>query len=102
MARKPSDMAGSPTLADVPVDRSTSKELQRVAKKLDDLMTERRRLILKAQMEGASLREIANLLGVNHVTVKNILDKLEADNLAVLSVEEHRKRTGIGDDDTRF
>lgn len=92
-------MAGSPTLADVPLDRSTSKELQRVAKKMDDLVTERDRLILKAKLEGASLRDIGNLLGVNHVTVKNILERL--DNGVVMSAEEH-SRTGIGDDDTRF
>ena len=95
-------MAGSPTLADVPLDRSTSKELQRVAKKMDDLVTERDRLILKAKLEGASLRDIGNLLGVNHVTVKNILERLDADNGVVMSAEEHRKRTGIGEDDTRF
>lgn len=95
-------MAESPTLTEVPLERSTTKELQRLAKKLDELVTERDRLILKAKLEGASLRDIGNLLGVNHVTVKNILDRIEADNMTVLSVEEHRRRTGIGDDDTRF
>lgn len=74
-------MAGSPTLADVPLDRSTTKELQRLAKRMGELMTERDRLILKARLEGASLRDIGNLLGVNHVTVKNILNKIEDDNL---------------------
>ena len=65
-------------------------------------MTERDRLILKARLEGASLRDIGNLLGVNHVTVKNILNKIEDDNLIVMSTEEHKRRTGIGEDDTRF
>jgi DNA-directed RNA polymerase specialized sigma24 family protein len=81
-------MAVSPTLADVPLDRSTTKELQRVAKRMGELMTERDRLILKARLEGASLRDIGNLLGVNHVTVKNILNKIEDDNLIVMSTEE--------------
>lgn len=94
--------APSPTLTDVPLDRSASKELQRLGKKLDELMTERQRLILKAQLEGASLREIGNLLGVSHVTVKNILDKIEADNLSILTTEEHRRRTGIDEGNTRF
>ena len=86
----------------MPLERSTTKELQRLAKKLDELVTERDRLILKAKLEGASLRDIGNLLGVNHVTVKNILDRIEADNMTVLSIEEHNRRTGIGYDDTRF
>ena len=90
------------TVQAVPLERSTSKDLQRIANRLETNRNERDALILKAYGEGASLREIGNLLGVNHVTVKNILERIEADNMTVMSVEEHRRRTGIGDDDTRF
>ena len=56
-------------------DQSTLEELRRVAKKIAALMAERHRLILKAHAEGASLREIGNAIGVNHVTVKNIIER---------------------------
>lgn len=51
------------------------KELLRVAGRLSNATTERDALIVKAYREGASLREIANLLGINHVTVRNIIKK---------------------------
>lgn len=51
------------------------KELRRVAAKLSNATEERDELILRAYREGASLREIATLLNVNHVTVRNILIK---------------------------
>jgi len=70
-----------PTIITVPIDRAISKELQRVAKKLEALLAERNDLIIKATEDGASLREIGNLLGVNHVTVRNILQKIDQDNL---------------------
>lgn len=79
-------MAASPTLTDVPLERSTSKDLQRIANRLETNRNERDALILKAYGEGASLREIANLLGINHVTVRNIIIK----------------RTGGTPDDTRI
>jgi DNA-directed RNA polymerase specialized sigma24 family protein len=50
-------------------------ELQRIAKKIAALKAERNRLILKAHTEGASLREIGTALGINHVTVKNIIER---------------------------
>lgn len=51
------------------------KELQRVASRLSNATNERDALIVKAYRDGASLREIAQLLGVNHVTVRNIIIK---------------------------
>jgi DNA-directed RNA polymerase specialized sigma24 family protein len=51
------------------------RQLRNVAKKIDALKAERHRLILEAHAEGASLREIGAALGVNHVTVKNIIER---------------------------
>ena len=67
--------ATSPTILDVPVDRATSKEIKRLVGKIEKLLDERDVLIRRARDEGASLREIAELLHVNHVTVKNLLEK---------------------------
>ena len=63
------------TILDVPVDRATSKEIKRLVGKIEKLLDERDVLIRRARDEGASLREIAELLHVNHVTVKNLLEK---------------------------
>lgn len=71
--------ATSPTILDVPVDRATSKEIKRLVGKIEKLLDERDVLIRRARDEGASLREIAELLHVNHVTVKNLLEKPPAD-----------------------
>lgn len=62
-----------PTIPGVPVDRATSKEIKRLVGKIEKLLDERDALIRRARDEGASLREIAELLHVNHVTVKNLL-----------------------------
>ena len=68
-------MSASPTIPDVALSQDLHKELRRVASKLSNATDERDELILKAYREGASLREIANLLGINHVTVRNIIIK---------------------------
>lgn len=49
--------------------------LQRAAKNLAAASAERDKLVISAYQEGASLREIADLLGVNHVTVRNIIQR---------------------------
>lgn len=65
---------------DAQFDEGTARddyaELRRIVKKIGLLHAERERLILKAHQEGASLREIAEILEVNHVTVRNALQKL--------------------------
>ena len=68
--------APSSTIEDVPAEPMTNAELRRIVKKIGLLHAERERLILKAHQEGASLREIAEILEVNHVTVRNALQKL--------------------------
>lgn len=90
----------SSTLSPVAIDRSTTKELERLAKKLANLMNERDRLILKATYEGASLREVGGALGMSHVTVKNILAKLPPTNLNVMTREENEKLRRPGPDDS--
>lgn len=70
----------TPTLPDVGMTPEQRKELQRVANRLSTATTERDALIVKAYRDGASLREIANLLGVNHVTVRNIIIKQTGKN----------------------
>lgn len=67
--------AAAPTLPDVGMTAEQRKELQRVANRLSSATSERDALIVKAYRDGASLREIATLLGVNHVTVRNIIIK---------------------------
>ena len=56
--------APSSTIEDVPAEPMTNAELRRIVKKIGLLHAERERLILKAHQEGASLREIAEILGV--------------------------------------
>jgi hypothetical protein len=68
--------APSSTIEEVPAEPMTNAELRRIVKKIGLLHAERERLILKAHQEGASLREIAEILEVNHVTVRNALQKL--------------------------
>jgi DNA-directed RNA polymerase specialized sigma24 family protein len=63
------------TLAAGPPTGDELRQLQRVARKIAGLKAERNRLILEAHAEGASLREIGAALGVNHVTVKNIIER---------------------------
>lgn len=69
-------IAPSSTIEDVPAEPMTNAELRRIVKKIGLLKIEQERLILKAHQEGASLREIAEILEVNHVTVRNALQKL--------------------------
>lgn len=64
-----------PTLPEVAIGQDLIRELRRVAAKLDKTTDERDELILRAYENGASLREIATNLGVNHVTVRNIIIK---------------------------
>lgn len=65
----------TPTLADMGMTPEQRKELQRVASQLFTTTNKRDVLIVEAYRDGASLREIAHLLGVNHVTVRNIIIK---------------------------
>ena len=88
----------SPTLDSVPASNATSRDLRRIAKKLKETLAERDNLIIQATKEGASLRDIGAELGVNHVTVRNLLNKIERGDAS----EQHRERTGIDEDATRF
>lgn len=93
------------TIGDVPASSSTSRDLRRIAKKLREVLAERDALIAKAKDEGASLRDIGADLGVNHVTVRNLLAKIDHDNMIVMTHQEHLehgRRTGIDEDTTRF
>lgn len=63
------------TVRSVPIDPATKKALARIAKKKHELEIEEDDLIRKARAEGASLREIGDVLHINHVTVKNKLER---------------------------
>lgn len=88
----------SPTLDSVPASNATSRDLRRIAKKLKETLAERDNLIIQATREGASLRDIGADLGVNHVTVRNLLTKIQQGDAS----EQHRERTGIDEGTTRF
>lgn len=52
-----------------------ARRLRSAARKQRDSTTERNRLIVEASSAGASLREIAAEVGLDHTGVKKIIDK---------------------------
>ena len=65
------------TIDAVPIAPDNLRDLQRAAKKLDAATSERNAALLKAHEDGASLREIAAVLEMNHVTVSNLIAKVK-------------------------
>lgn len=71
--------AAVPTLSVVPLDPVTARALRSVARRLEVDTARRDELIVRAKAEGASLRDIAAVVGINYVTVRNILKRIEAE-----------------------
>lgn len=54
------------------------RRLVAASKRTSEAIAARDRLILEAHEAGGSLREISQLVGVSHVTVKSIIDRSRA------------------------
>lgn len=63
----------APTLPDVALDPETRRKLSRVSQTAVRSTKERDELIAKAYREGASMREIARIVGMTHPGVRSIL-----------------------------
>ena len=67
------------TVSPMPIDPDLAKRLRQAAAKQDEWLDERDRLIVEALDAGASLREVARLVGLSGPGVMKIRDRL-ADN----------------------
>ena len=63
----------APTLPDVALDPETRRKLVRTSQTAVRSTKERDELIAQAYREGASMREIARLVGMTHPGVRSIL-----------------------------
>lgn len=68
-------MRPAPTVIPVPLDPAMERKLRRVAKDLRDNTELRNWLILTAYEEGASYRDIAVAVGLDHTGVRKIIIK---------------------------
>lgn len=79
----------SPTLADVALDDRLARELRNAGKKADQWRDRRDELIRQAHADGASLREIADAVGMSNPgvlrVVRRALPHLEAHHITPLS-----------------
>lgn len=64
-----------PNLGDMPIDPALAKRVRAVAQAAERKRQERDELIVAAHADGASLREIAELVGLSHVGVMKIVKK---------------------------
>lgn len=64
------------TVSPMPVDPELAKRLKAASSKLSDWQRERDRLIVEALEAGASLREVAALVGLSGPGVMKIRDRL--------------------------
>lgn len=64
-----------PNLGDMPIDPALAKRVRSVAQAAEKKRQERDQLILDAHEAGASLREIADLVGLSHVGVMKIVNR---------------------------
>lgn len=72
----------------VPIDQALAKRVRSVAQAAEKKREQRDQLIVEAHQAGASLREIAALVGLSHVGVMKIVAKgegLEASHIVPLS-----------------
>lgn len=67
------------TFATVALDQDLAKRITRASERLQRDREERERLILFAYAQGASLRDIGEAAGMNHVGVKKLVERIEAD-----------------------
>lgn len=58
-----------------PVEAERRQRLEKIARRADDITRQRDREIALAFLSGASLREIADAVGLSHTGVKKIIDR---------------------------
>ena len=75
--------APTPTLAGVPLDKDIARQLERATAKVESAAHDRDRLILLAYASGASLRDIAVVVGLTHVGVKKLIERVQPDYVIV-------------------
>ena len=68
-------MSAPANLVSVPMSADTARQLATAGKKADDWRTRRDQLIVKAHQEGASLREIARVVGMSNPGVLRVIRK---------------------------
>lgn len=69
------------TMALVPIDPDTARELHRAARQMDSFRARRDRLIVEAiEQQGAGIREVARLVGLTHPAVLKILRRRRGTN----------------------
>lgn len=81
-------MTAAATVSVVPIDQALAKRVRSVAQAAEKKREERDQLIVEAHQAGASLREIAALVGLSHVGVMKIVAKnegLEVSHIVPLS-----------------
>lgn len=61
------------TVAAMPLDENTARELSRAAKQAATWTERRNALIRQAVADGGGVREVARAVGLNHATVLNII-----------------------------
>lgn len=68
-------MAATATLPGVALDPGMARRLARAVERDTQARRERDELIVRAHIAGATLREIAEVVGLTHVGVKKIIDR---------------------------
>lgn len=66
------------TLGLVPLDPASARTLQRLSARAQEALLKRDTAIMDARRAGASLREIEAATGINHVTVKRLIERYKA------------------------
>lgn len=70
---------GGPTVPPVTLSPNDARRLRAAASKARSSVAERNRLIAEANAEGASLREIAECVGLDHTGVRKIILRAKED-----------------------
>ena len=99
----------TPTLSLVPMSERRAQKLRNACQKMAEWREKRDEEIRTAHEEGASLREIGNVIGLSHVSVRDILLRPgyevshivplaeggrsdDPDNIEVITAEENRRK----------
>lgn len=90
------------TLGSVSLAPEVEKTLKRLSTRAQEAAQKRDALIVEARRAGASLRELEQVTGINHVTIMRMIQRFETDhiqpqkpgddpdNLVILTPEENR------------
>lgn len=73
---------GTTVIPSTAMDPTIERRLRAIAKKLGELDAERAELILRARVDGASLREIAEAAGMSHVGIKKLIGRHSAGEMS--------------------